>query len=278
MTSPEEALSRPTLPIDSVMRLALRADSLLFSLAQTTDQMVQAYKLVYRNYLRCEYIDAHPSQMRYNVFNALPDTATFVACLDHTVVTTATIVFDSPLGLPLEAIYQDEVDALRRAGARLSEVTMLADRRRAGMRTIPSILHLFKLILHHTLATGKATDIVITVNPSHEAFYSRYLPFDDLGPLRYYPSVKNAPAVAKRLSLTEVVLGVRSGRFGGFFLENPPPRDVLAAKKRFTEDELRELFVATRDILPQLPPFALDYIRSLYPGYDFNRIMAPVHK
>jgi hypothetical protein len=260
------------------MRLALRADSLLFSLAQSTDDLLQAYKLVYRNYLRCEYIDAHPSEMRYTVFNALPQTATFVARLRDAVVTTATVVFDSPLGLPLENIYHDEVDQLRREGARLCEVTMLADRRRAGMRTIPSILQVFKMIMHYTMKHAKVTDVVITVNPSHEAFYTRYLPFESLGGLRHYPSVKNAPAVASRANLARIVEQYKSHKLGGFFMENPPPDDVMRVQKRFTEDELRDLFVIRRNIFPKLPPVAMDHIRSQYPGCDFSRIMAPVGK
>jgi len=124
---------QPDLSGDSVTRLARRADSLLFSLAQTTDEITQAYRLVYKNYLRSEYIDPHPSEMRYTVFNALPKTATFIARLRDAVTTTASVIFDSPLGLPLEAIYHEEVDELRRNNARLCEVTMLADRRRADL-------------------------------------------------------------------------------------------------------------------------------------------------
>jgi hypothetical protein len=130
-------------PFYQVGRVALRSDSLLFSLAQTTDELFQAYSLVYRNYLRAEYIDPHASEMRYSSHNALPQTVTLVAKLRSSVVTTASIVFDSPLGLPMDSIYHDELEQLRRERARLCEVTMLADRRRAGMRTIPSILALF---------------------------------------------------------------------------------------------------------------------------------------
>jgi hypothetical protein len=276
MTSPEEALREPTLPVDSIMRLALRSDSLLFSPAQNTDQLIQSYQLVYKNYLRCEYIEAHPSQMRYTVYNALPTTATFVARLDGSVVTTATVVLDSPLGLPLEAIYGQEIAAMRADGARICEVTMLADRRRAGMRTIPAILRLFKMMFNYASGIEDITDIVITVNPSHEAFYTRYLPFQELGTLRYYPSVRNAPAVAKRINFSEITEEVRSGKIGAFFFEDPTPQDILSVRSRFTEEELRDLFVIRRDIFHKLPPFALDYVRSLYPQYDFDRILAPV--
>jgi len=265
----------PPLPIDSVMRLALRSDSLLFSLAQTTDELTQAYQLVYRNYLRSEYTDPHPSQMRYSVFNILPETITLVARLNSAIVTTASVVFDSPLGLPLETIYSQEVDQLRREGCRVCEVVMLSDRRRAGMRTIPAILQLFKLVFHYTLTHHQTTDVLITVNPSHEAFYTRWLPFEDLGPLRYYPSVKNAPALAKRANLVRVLETYRARRLGSFFIDDPPPQEIFSVHKRFTEEELRSFFVLQRDILPKLPSHLLDFVKSKYPDCDFSRILAP---
>ncbi|MCD6404213.1 MAG: hypothetical protein J7M19_00120 [Planctomycetes bacterium] len=268
----------PSFLLDNAERIALRADSLTFSLAQTTDEILQAYKLVYRNYRRAEYIGTHPSSMRYNVFNALPQTATVVAKLKDMVVTTASIVFDSPLGLPLETIYQDEVDALRREGATVCEVTMLADRRRGGIRTIPSLLHVFKMILHYVRASGSATDILITVNPSHEVFYTRYLPFDDFGGLRYYPSVNNAPAVARRANVQRLFEEHKNHKLYDFFTENPIPAEIFDAKKTFTAEELREFFVVGRSVLPELPEFAVDYIKTCYPGYDFAKILAPVEK
>ena len=265
--------------LDPLGRIALRADSLLFSLAQATDELTQSFKLVYRNYLRAEYIDPHPSNMRYSAHNMLPSTTTFVAKLRDAVVTTATVVFDSPLGLPLETIYHEEVEELRRQHARLCEVTMLADRRRTGMRTIPSILQLFKLILHYTLKFEKATDLVITINPSHEGFYTRYLPFDDLAGLKYYPSVKNAPALAKRAHLADLSDRSKWRRLYEFFMETPPPEEVFKAqKKRFTEDELRDLFVVKRNILPRLPDFAIEHVKSCYPDCDFDKILAPTEK
>ncbi len=269
----EKGMSR--FPFDQLGRVAVQADSLLFRIAQTTDELVQAYKLVYRNYLRAEYIDPHPSEMRYSAFNVLPQTSTFVAKLRDSVVTTASIVFDSPLGLPMDLIYHDELDDLRRAGARLAEVTMLADRRRAGMRTIPSLLQLFKLVLHYTLRQEHVTDVVITINPSHDAFYTRYLPFDNLAGLRYYPSVKNAPALAKRSHLAELTDRTKWARLYDFFMQMESPDLVLATKKRWTEQELRDLFVIRRNILPRLPEPQLDYVRSCYPQYDFDKILAP---
>jgi hypothetical protein len=265
-------------PMETPERLALRAGPLEFSLAQSYEDVVQAYKLVYRNYLRAEYIEPHESGMRYSVFNILPETATVVAKLGKDVVTTASVIFDSPLGLPMDTIYKDEVDELRARDARVCEVTMLADRRRAGIRTIPSILKIFKLLLHHAHNRGRVTDILITINPSHEVFYTRYLPFDDFAGLRHYPSVNNAPALAKRQNLRTLFEEHKNHKLYEFFIDSSVPPEILETQHRFTEDELRDLFVVQRDILGRLPGFALDYVKDAYPEIDFDRVLSPVEK
>jgi len=263
---------------DVMSESALKTDALTFSIARTTDEILQAYRLVYDNYLKSGYIDQHPSLMRYGPHNALPSTVTFVAKLGEKVVTTATVVFDSPLGLPMEAIYRDELDALRKQGSRLCEVTMLADRRRAGMRTIPSILRLFRLIVPYAMRFEKATDIVITVNPTHAAFYSKYLLFEDLAGKKDYPSVKNAPAVARRVNLTNVQKKDKRPEVYKFFMGYSPSDDTFAGKKGFTQDELRDLFVVRRNVFPSMSEAALAWIRSQYNGFDFDAILAPTGK
>ncbi len=37
---------------------------------------------------------------------------------------------------------------------------------------------------------------LIAVHPKHAGFYQRFMGFEQIGPIRQYPSVQNAPAVA----------------------------------------------------------------------------------
>ena len=153
---------------------------------------------------------------------------------------------------------------------------MLADRRRAGIRTIPSLLQIFKLMLHYVMSESDVTDLLITINPSHEVFYTRYLPFESLAGLRHYPAVKNAPALAKRANLPGLTETAKNHHLYDFFMETSTPERIFAHKKVLTEDELRELFVVKRRILPRLPGFAVDYLKQCYPDYDFDHVLAPV--
>jgi hypothetical protein len=100
------------------------------------------------------------------------------------------------LGLPLEALYADEVRGLRRAGRRLGEVISLAADPGLGLREFrPVFVALIRLMKQYHVAQGGDT-WVITVNPRHRTFYTRALGYAPLGPCRAYAAVQDAPAEA----------------------------------------------------------------------------------
>ena len=144
------------------------------------------------------------SGLRLTIFNAFPSTVTFVGVIHDEVIATVSVIPDTPVGLPMDEIYHDEVQALRDAGRRLMEVTMLADRRLSVSRSLAMVLALMKLVFDYATLSLKATDLCITVNPHHDKFYHEYLLFTPLGGLRAYPSVSGNPAIARRLDLVRV--------------------------------------------------------------------------
>ena len=90
--------------------------------ARDTDELEEAFALVYREYLRKGYTDKNSSGLRLSLHNALPDATTFIALSEkNVIIATATIVPDSFLGLPMDSIYYDELNRLRRIGARLKK-------------------------------------------------------------------------------------------------------------------------------------------------------------
>lgn len=109
---------------------------------------------------------------------------------DHVVVGTLTLGLDSPIGIMADEIFREEVDAYRRVGARVCEITKLAFDSNGSKEQMASLFHLSVLYardLHH------CTHIFIEVNPRHRRFYEHMLGFKRLGELRNNPRV-NAPA------------------------------------------------------------------------------------
>ncbi|NIM71012.1 MAG: hypothetical protein GTO48_11300, partial [Xanthomonadales bacterium] len=75
-------------------------------------------------------------------------------------------------------IYHEEVQPLRRRGRRLTEATMLADRRRQIRRALPMLMQLMKRVFDQATLMLHADDLCITINPRHETYYERYLLFE----------------------------------------------------------------------------------------------------
>jgi hypothetical protein len=156
----------------------------------------EAFLLVAQNYRNRGYEPADAKGFRFTPFHALPDTTTFVAKHnDHVVATLSLVVDNTLMGLPLESIYGPEVHALRAEGAKLGEVTSLADTGLGVREFLQVFVTMIKLMVHYHVAHG-GDCCVISVNPRHRSFYSKVIGFVPLGPCRSYPCVQDAPAEA----------------------------------------------------------------------------------
>ena len=235
-----------------------------------------AYELVYHNYRPREYIPANPFGLRLTIFNAFPSSVTFVAVVHNQVIATVSLIPDTPIGLPMDEIYREEVQTLRDAGRRLVEVTMLADRRLTIQRSLATVLTLMKLVFDCAALSLKATDLCITVNPHHDKFYHEYLLFSPLGGLRAYPSVSGNPAIARRQDLERVEEEFRRRRPSLLhrFFEDRTPTSLFEQRYHMTTADLRYFFVERTHIFQESPPYMLNRLRDCYPDFDWDALGA----
>ncbi len=252
---------------------------LRFRVARTRQELEDACHVVYEAYKKAGYMADNPARMRLDIYHALPQTITFIAKLRRVrrVVATVSLVPDSPLGLPMDRIYSEEMRRLRAAGRKVAEVSMLADRRQYdfGVRTLGTFLGLTKMLFDYATQCTDLTDLCIAVNPHHEQFYTRYLAFEDLGGLTVYSAVRNNPAVGKRLDLSRVEqICTDIPRLRHIYLERRIGSDCFGGKLRLSQADLAYLFVEKSDLLTRLPQRKLQYLRAQYPGYDFDAILA----
>ena len=238
-------------------------------------ELESAYELVYQNYRSRDYIPPNSSGLRLTIFNAFPSTVTFVGVVHGEVIATVSLIPDTPIGLPMDEIYHDEVQALRDAGRRLVEVTMLADRRLSVRRSLAMVLALMKLVFDYATLSLKATDLCITVNPHHDKFYHEYLLFTPLGGLRAYPSVSGNPAIARRLDLVRVEEECQ-GRpvLLRRFFEDRTPLSLFEQRYRMTAADLRYFFMERTQIFQESPPYMLNRLRDCYPDFDWDGLVA----
>jgi GNAT superfamily N-acetyltransferase len=175
------------------------ADGLDFGLATDRRTLEQAFRLQHDQYVAHGYMDAHPSGWRLSLHNALSATHVFVARCGGRVVGTMTLIADSPLGLPMDEIYTDELRRLRDGRGSLAEVSALAVDPAYQSSGVPILLRLIRMLVIHAAQT--VTDLCIAVNPHHAAFYRKAFHFQDIGGLKQYGKVNGAPALALRLDL-----------------------------------------------------------------------------
>jgi hypothetical protein len=141
---------------------------------------------------------------------SLANRITLIASDGERPVATITVGIDSPSGLGVEALYPDEIKALRGGGLRLCEFTKLAvENLLRSQAILAAIFHIAYIYAHRIRG---CTDLLIEVNPRHVRFYRSMLGFAKYGQERIDPRV-NAPAVLLRLDLAHAEAQI--AKFGG---------------------------------------------------------------
>jgi hypothetical protein len=199
-----EGQNRPGRKYDSV-RLTdstgrRSADGTVYKIAGDRDEFLNAFRLAYQAYLRCGLVRPNPDLMRITPYQMLPTTEVFVATEEDQVVATVSLVRDGELGLPMEAVFGEEVAWRRLQGVHLGEVSCLASRERSLTRSLPVVLQLMSLMAQCAQRRG-VNQLIIAVHPKHLKFYQSFTGFEPIGDERPYGPVCDKPAVAMVLDL-----------------------------------------------------------------------------
>src|SRR5262245_14475942 len=249
-----------------------------FGLARETHVLDEAFRLVHDQYVWRGFMTApHPSGRRVNLRHALPSTRVFVASDGARVVGTASLIRDSPLGLPMDEVFEDQVARFRRQDrlvAEFSALAMDADRR---AHRIPVVIRLLRMIVLHAAEVAPLDDLCMVVRPQHAEFYQHFFSCRILGEPRDYEKVHIDGAVALHLDLEEVRVLIRAIHTGQTlaspiqtFLYGPEAhRAVLAQLRRevpasaLTAQQFVHFFRG-QDVLADASPSHRAYVTALY--------------
>lgn len=184
--------------------VAYEVTGLDYRLARGTEERLGAFQLIHKCYVRAGLGEANAVGMRITPYQILPTSQIFVGLLRDEVVSTVSLIGDGELGLPMETMFAQEVNELRAAGERVSEVSCLADRRQDGRRFIATFKCLTRLMAQFARYEG-IQSLLITVNPRHVRFYRSYLGFVPISRrIASCPHVQDRPAVALRLEFARI--------------------------------------------------------------------------
>lgn len=136
--------------------------TLRFKVAETQDELDQAYSLLHDAYLSENLMTSHPSGMRITKYHALPSTSTLIVKEGQTVIGTVSLVRQSAFGMPLEAIFNLN---LLPPGSRPAEVSSLAIKNGLRHQRGRILFPLLKFLYHYSTEYFGVTHFLIAVNP-----------------------------------------------------------------------------------------------------------------
>ncbi len=179
--------------------------NIIFKLAETKDELEQAFRVLHDAYVGQGYMDPHPSGMRVTKYHALPTTAVLIAMESDTglVVGTVSIVRDTPLGLPLDSIFP--LHNIKKQYRHLAEVSSLAIRKEYRKDPADLLWPLLRYFYIYLRDVMKIDAYVIGVNPSWHDLYTGILGFTKLNGFHAatYSFVNNAPVSAYFVNVAE---------------------------------------------------------------------------
>lgn len=199
------------------------------------DELKAAYALVYQEYLSRKLCVPNAENMFYNAYSFVPGSRTFLLRKDEKLLGTMCLVADSPMGIPMETIFPEEIKSLRAQGKKIAEVGALAlnsqhvNMKQYSFKNFQKQAYLYKLyktMFDYARASDKVTDFIIGCHPRHEFLY-KYLNFETISPAKAYHGANAAPAVLMKLSIPDAyrhTMLLKEGPGMYFFKETKYPR------------------------------------------------------
>jgi len=179
----------------------VRNPAIEVALALTRDELDAASRLVHGCYLRRGYVKPSADGRHVNAYLAMPSTAVFVARAGGAVVATVSLITDSALRLPCDALWGADLAAFRATGRRLAEVSALAVSEAWRGPGLAMMRSLVRAIGVYGRDIARLDALCIAVHPRHAPFYEGLLRFRRFGALTACDAVNGAPAVGLRLDL-----------------------------------------------------------------------------
>lgn len=164
--------------------------------------MLAAWSLVHDVYVKHGHIDPQPEGLYLAPAALHPSAVVFNAELDGELAATLTVMHDSELGLPPEIGFGEELDVLRSEGVPLvfcgqfvsaparADDTPIMRASRAELS-----LDLFATMARALAATGKPVRLLANPVRRHIRYYTRFLGFEQRGPIRTYGRYSVASAL-----------------------------------------------------------------------------------
>jgi hypothetical protein len=160
--------------------------------AKTLDEVLAAWRLVHDAYVAKGIIEPNPFGLHTNLQATRPGALVICGDTAGELSSTLTVTPDGSLGLPLDLVYEAQLDALRSRGAKLCEFGLFTHR----LGALP--LRMLTATVVHALQDASST-IVIGVHPRHAGFYRRVFGFTRLSEACEYETLNSVSVCLLKL-------------------------------------------------------------------------------
>ena len=293
MSEPAEALINPSPALDKKSNQFLKKETLklvdlekglkffrgrcVVYVANRLPIRQKAYELLYDLYSKAGIVQKNNCDLWLSIYDALPETTTFMAEEDQGCSGGAlTVVFDSPIGLPADDLYKEEIDEIRTSGGQICEIVSLGIGKTVKNH-LKVLASLFYCAFLHAWGRNNSRELIITVHSRHEKFYRRNIFFDKIGPERNYAKVNGAPTVLLKLSLRALSELRHTHRAFPFNMINCSDQQELELAKKIesmvqpmSDEEFYTFFLEKTDTWKNALQEQKDFIKRVYPAHETN--------
>jgi hypothetical protein len=177
-----------------------RRKRIIFKIAETEDELTQAFALLQNTYLESGLVTNEDTKLRIQKYNLLPTTTVFIAVYKNKVVGTVSHILDSEFGLPLDSFVNISVP--RQTGKRQCEISGLAVHKKWRSQRKGVFFPLVMAALHHSYDSMGIVQYYLISNLKGSLYY-KHLFFGK--PIKSdtnsYSAVENAEAYALLLDV-----------------------------------------------------------------------------
>lgn len=266
-------------------------EQLIFKIADTTDEIEQAFKILHDSFVELGYMKVQHSGLRVTKYHLLPTTNILVAKQGDEVIGTVSVVIDSPLGLPMDSEWK--LSDLRRSYNRIAEISALAIKKGYRSQRGRLLLPLCKLMYEFCRYRAGVDVMVASTLNEVKDFYRCVLLFKPIDGyrVRRYDFVQGVEAVAQYLPLNEASEKIYHKVYGQkrpeknlfhYFVEARLPNLILPKQKYFTtplsvmSPALIEYFFGNRsDVLNQLTEEDRTALNNIYFFDSYKQVVGP---
>lgn len=165
---------------------------LIVKIANTPDELMQAYQLLYQAYLDAKLMDPNDYKVRCNLYTFLPTTYTLIVKKKGEVVGTVCIIKDTYFGLPSDKEFKKVNDELRQEFQNLVEISALAVKKEHRYADHRVYFLMLKYIHQFCTFNLKCRQIICVAHPKTEAFYGGLMNLKRNGDIVKYDFVNGA--------------------------------------------------------------------------------------